>query len=81
MGWHPSTSFNSEHEVLYMYKKILEVVRFGMKSRWVEHFSTETPAAIVAREDEFKGCYLLATRFTFMVDRIFLSFFLILKRF
>ena len=29
--------------------EILDVVRFGMKSRWVEHFSMEAPAAIVVR--------------------------------
>ena len=46
--------------------EILEVVRFGMKSRWVEHFSMEMPAAIVVRDDKFKG--LPATGFTFMVS-------------
>ena len=44
--------------------KILEVVRFGMKSRWVERFSMETPAAIIVRDDKFKE--LPATGFTFM---------------
>ena len=52
--------------------EILEVVRFGMKSRWLEHFSMETPAAIVVRDDRFKG--LPATGFTFMVSRIFFPF-------
>ena len=52
--------------------EILEVVRFGMKSRWVEHFSMETPAAIVVRDDKFKG--LPATGFTFMVSLFFLLF-------
>ena len=52
--------------------EILEVVRFGMKSRWVEHFSMETPAAIVVRDDKFKG--LPPSGFTFMVSRIFFSF-------
>ena len=52
--------------------EILEVVRFGMKSRWVEHFSMETPAAIVVRDDKFKG--LPATGFTFMVSRILVLF-------
>ena len=48
--------------------EILEVVRYGMKSRWVEHFSMETPAAIVVRDDKFKG--LPATGLTFMVSSI-----------
>ena len=52
--------------------EILEVVRFGMKSRWLEHFSMETPAAIVVRDDKFKG--LPGTGFTFMVSRVFFSF-------
>ena len=52
--------------------EILEVVRFGIKSRWVEHFSMEAPAAIVVRDDKFKG--LPATGFTFLVSRIFFSF-------
>ena len=47
---------------------ILEVVRFGMKSRWVEHFSMERSAAVVVRDDKFKG--LPATGFTFMVSLI-----------
>ena len=51
--------------------EILEVVRFGMKSRWVEHFSMETPAAIVVRDHKFKG--LPATGFTFMVSFTFFS--------
>jgi len=48
--------------------EILDVVRFGMKSRWVEHFSMETPAAIVVRDDKFKG--LPTTGFTYMVSPI-----------
>lgn len=51
--------------------EILEVVRFGMKSRWVEHFSMETSAAIIVRDDKFKG--LPATGFTFMVSLSFFS--------
>ena len=46
--------------------EILEVVRFGIKSRWVEHFSMETPAAVVVRDDKFKG--LPPSGFTFMVS-------------
>jgi hypothetical protein len=33
--------------------EILEVIRFGMKSRWVEHFSLEGKASIVIT-DEYK---------------------------
>ena len=44
--------------------RILEVVRFGMKPRWVERFSMETPAAIIVRDDKFKEPP--ATGFTFM---------------
>ena len=46
--------------------EILEVVRFGIKSRWVEHFSMETHAAVVVRDDKFKG--LPPSGFTFMVS-------------
>ena len=53
-------------------EEISEVVWFGMKSHWVEHFSMATPAAIVERDDKFKG--LPATGFTFMVGRIFFPF-------
>ncbi|KAF8154493.1 hypothetical protein B0H34DRAFT_660452 [Crassisporium funariophilum] len=45
--------------------EILDVVRFGMKSRWVEHFSMEAPASVVVRDAKFKG--LPATGFTFMM--------------
>lgn len=58
--------------------EILEVVRFGMKSRWVEHFSMEMPTPIVVRDDKFKG--LPATGFTFMVSSIFVLFCLMLIR-
>ena len=46
--------------------EILEVVRFGIKSRWVEHFSMETHAAVVVRDDKFKG--LPPSGFIFMVS-------------
>ena len=49
--------------------EILDVVRFGIKSRWVEHLSMEAPAAIVVRDDKFRG--LPATGFTFMVSLFF----------
>lgn len=43
--------------------EMLDLVRFGMKSRWSEHFSLESPAALVAH-DECKG--LPVSGFTFM---------------
>lgn len=45
--------------------EILDVVRFGIKSRWLEHFSMESPAALVLREENVRG--LPASGFTFMV--------------
>ncbi|KAG6865427.1 hypothetical protein C0991_002665 [Blastosporella zonata] len=45
--------------------EILDVVRFGIKSRWLEHFSMESPAALVLREDNFRG--LPSAGFTFMI--------------
>ena len=53
-----------------LHGEILEVVRFGMKSHWVEHFSMQTPAAVVVRDHKFKG--LPAMGFTFMVSLIFI---------
>ncbi|KAG5645386.1 hypothetical protein DXG03_006339 [Asterophora parasitica] len=44
--------------------EILDVIRFGIKSRWLEHFSMESPAALVLQEEGLKG--LPATGFTFM---------------
>jgi hypothetical protein len=45
--------------------EILDVIRFGMKSRWPEHFSMESPAALLLTEDNMKG--LPVAGFTFMV--------------
>ncbi|KAG6916308.1 hypothetical protein DXG01_007465 [Tephrocybe rancida] len=45
--------------------EILDVVRFGIKSRWLEHFSMESPAALVLREDNCRG--LPTAGFTFMI--------------
>lgn len=45
--------------------EVLDIIRFGMKSRWLEHFSLESPAALRLREEDMKG--LPATGFTFMV--------------
>lgn len=44
---------------------ILEVVRGGMKARWPEHFSMESPAALKLTEDGIRGMPM--TGFTFMV--------------
>ena len=44
---------------------ILEVVRGGMKSRWPEHFSMESPAALTLTEEGIRGMPM--TGFTFMV--------------
>jgi len=45
--------------------EILDVIRFGMKSHWVEHFSMESPAALLFSDDSMKG--LPVSGFTFMV--------------
>lgn len=45
--------------------EILDVVRFGIKSRWLEHFSMESPAALVLQEENVRG--LPSSGFTFMV--------------
>ena len=48
--------------------EILDVIRFGMKSRWVEHFSMESSAALVLQSDakalpkdgiSFSVCYVI----------------------
>ncbi|KAF7982777.1 hypothetical protein HWV62_26692 [Athelia sp. TMB] len=44
---------------------VLDVVRAGMKARWPEHFSLESPAAIVMAQESTRG--LPATGFTFMI--------------
>lgn len=49
--------------------EILDIIRFGMKSRWLEHFSMESPAALLLTEDNVKG--LPAGGFTFMVRHIY----------
>ncbi|KAG6816009.1 hypothetical protein H0H87_009501 [Tephrocybe sp. NHM501043] len=45
--------------------EILDVIRFGIKSRWLEHFSLESPAALVLQENNFRG--LPVSGFTFMI--------------
>ena len=44
---------------------ILEVVRWGMKSRWPEHFSMESPASLMLTEEGIRGMPMAG--FTFMV--------------
>ncbi|KAJ7700350.1 beach-domain-containing protein [Mycena rosella] len=45
--------------------ELLEVIRYGMKSRWLEHFSMESPASLALAEEGVKG--LPITGFTFMI--------------
>jgi hypothetical protein len=45
--------------------EVLDIIRFGMKSRWLEHFSMESPAAILLSEDNMRG--LPVAGLTFMV--------------
>lgn len=45
---------------------ILDVIKFGMKSRWLEHLSLESPASLVLSEDGLKGLPL--TGFSFVVS-------------
>ncbi|KAJ7075426.1 beach-domain-containing protein [Mycena belliarum] len=45
--------------------ELLEVIRYGMKSRWLQHFSMESPASLTLTEEGVKG--LPATGFTFMI--------------
>ncbi|KAJ7615896.1 beach-domain-containing protein [Roridomyces roridus] len=45
--------------------ELLEVIRYGMKSRWLEHFSMESPASLTLTEEGVKG--LPVTGFTFMI--------------
>jgi hypothetical protein len=43
--------------------ELLEVIRYGMKSRWLEHFSMESPASLTLTEEGVKG---LVCRFFFV---------------
>lgn len=45
--------------------EILDVIRFGIKSRWLEHFSMESPAALLMNEESMRG--MPPTGFTLMV--------------
>ncbi|KAG6831011.1 hypothetical protein H0H92_013198 [Tricholoma furcatifolium] len=51
--------------------EILDVIRFGIKSRWLEHFSMESPAALVLRENNLRG--LPSAGFTFMVGASYMD--------
>ncbi|KAJ7856539.1 beach-domain-containing protein [Mycena leptocephala] len=45
--------------------ELLEVIRYAMKSRWLEHFSMESPASLTLTEEGVKGLPLQG--FTFMM--------------
>ncbi|KAJ6588193.1 beach-domain-containing protein [Mycena capillaripes] len=45
--------------------ELLEVIRYAMKSRWLEHFSMESPASLTLTEENVKG--LPISGFTFMI--------------
>ncbi|KAJ6454462.1 hypothetical protein C8R47DRAFT_1252556 [Mycena vitilis] len=45
--------------------ELLEVIRYAMKSRWLEHFSMESPAALTLGEEGVRG--LPVGGFTFMI--------------
>ncbi|KAJ7143646.1 beach-domain-containing protein [Mycena filopes] len=45
--------------------ELLELIRYAMKSRWLEHFSLESPAALALTEEGVKG--LPVPGFTFMI--------------
>lgn len=47
--------------------EMLDIVRLGIKSRWLEHFSMESPAALIIEDEKSKG--LPAAGFTLMVRR------------
>ncbi|KAF7343336.1 hypothetical protein MVEN_01765900 [Mycena venus] len=52
-------------EALALDAELLEVIRYGMKSRWLEHFSMESPASLTLTEEGVKGLPILG--FTFMI--------------
>lgn len=45
--------------------EMLDLIRYGMKSRWVDHFSMESPSALVVTNEDTRG--LPASGITFMV--------------
>ena len=52
--------------------EMLDLLKVGMKSRWMEHFSLEGRSLLAFREEAMKG--LPAAGFTFMVRLSFVSF-------
>lgn len=50
---------------------VLELIRSGMKARWPEHFSMQSPAALTLTEASVRG--LPMAGFTFMVRRSFIT--------
>jgi hypothetical protein len=48
--------------------EILDTIRFGIKSRWLEHFSMESPATLSLKEESMRG--MPPTGFTFMVGAV-----------
>ena len=50
--------------------EVLNLIRFGMKSRWLEHLSLESPAALSLKKESFRG--LPHNGFTFMVRIVYL---------
>jgi hypothetical protein len=47
---------------------VLEIIRAGMKARWPEHFSMESSAALILKEEGIRGMPM--TGFTYMVRDI-----------
>ncbi|KAF9449865.1 beach-domain-containing protein [Macrolepiota fuliginosa MF-IS2] len=45
--------------------EMLDLIRYGMKSRWVDHFSMESSSSLIVTDEENKG--LPASGITFMV--------------
>ena len=50
--------------------EVLDLIRFGMKSRWLEHLSLESPATLSLNNESFRG--LPHNGFTFMVRIVYL---------
>jgi hypothetical protein len=52
---------------------VLEIIRSGMKARWPEHFSMESPAALTLTEEGVRG--MPSTGFTYMARNSIGNFF------
>jgi hypothetical protein len=59
------------HEDETLDVEMLDLVRYGMRSRWVDHFSMESSSALVITDEDSKG--LPTTGVTFMVGSSFFS--------